>query len=100
MFVGEDGLEIALARPLMYAHYQAADIALQAAALAHGIAESQPFIDGNKRTAELAFLAFLEENGFHLLASESSLAGWIHALSANLTVEELAERIRACLVKP
>ena len=34
---GRDGLESALARPQQYAHYQAADLALQAAVLAHGI---------------------------------------------------------------
>lgn len=46
-----DGLESALARPGTYAHYEDADLALQAAVLAHGIAEGQQFIDGNKRTA-------------------------------------------------
>jgi hypothetical protein len=40
------GLESALARPETYAHYEDADLALQAAVLAHGIAESQCFIDG------------------------------------------------------
>jgi hypothetical protein len=39
-------LEDALARPASYARYQDADIALQAAVLAHGIAETQPFLDG------------------------------------------------------
>lgn len=34
------GLENALGRPRNYAHYQEADLALQAAALAHGAAES------------------------------------------------------------
>ncbi len=33
-----DALEGALARPAQYAHYQQADLALQAAVLAHGIA--------------------------------------------------------------
>lgn len=41
------GLESALARPQFYAHYEAADLAMQAAVLAHGIAETQPFIEGN-----------------------------------------------------
>ncbi len=35
------GLESALARPETYAHYQDADLALQAAVLTHGIAEGQ-----------------------------------------------------------
>ncbi len=47
----QGGLERALNRPLAYAYYQSADLSLQAAALAHGIAEGQYFIDGNKRTA-------------------------------------------------
>lgn len=35
------GLESTIARPETYAHYQDADLALQAAVLAHGIAEGQ-----------------------------------------------------------
>ena len=57
------GLESALARPAAYAHYEDADLAHQAAALAHAIAEGQQFIDGNKRTALVAMLTFLEING-------------------------------------
>ncbi len=52
------GLEGALERPRSYAHYEAADLALQAAVLAHGIAESQTFVDGNKRLALVAMLTF------------------------------------------
>ncbi len=63
-----EGLESALSRPLMYAHYQAADLALQAAVLAHGIAEGQPFIEGNKRTAALACITFLRV-GFDIMYS-------------------------------
>jgi len=55
-----------LARPLFHGHYRQADIATQAAVLAHGIAESQSFIDGNKRTAFVATLLFLRLNGFDL----------------------------------
>jgi death-on-curing protein len=45
------GLESALGRPRNYLLYEQADLALQAATLAHGVAESQTFIDGNKRLA-------------------------------------------------
>ena len=93
-----EGLESALARPLMYAHYHAADLALQAAVLAHGIAEGQPFIEGNKRTAALVCIAFLEENGYKLTASQAELATWILDLSKGETTEELGEHIRAALV--
>ncbi|MBA3264002.1 MAG: Fic family protein [Thermoleophilaceae bacterium] len=53
-------LESALGRLRAYAHYEDADLALQAAVLANGIAESQTFIDGNKRLALVAMLTFLE----------------------------------------
>jgi prophage maintenance system killer protein len=46
-----EALERALGRPSANAHYQEADLALQAAVLAHGIAETQPFVDRNKREA-------------------------------------------------
>jgi death-on-curing family protein len=67
----------ALARPINYAHYGNADLALQAAVLAHGIAETQPFIDGNKRTALVAMLTFLELNGFAVDATDREMAQWI-----------------------
>ena len=54
-----DALEGALGRPASYAHYEQADMALQAAVLAHGIAQSQSFIDGNKRVGLAVALAFL-----------------------------------------
>jgi death on curing protein len=92
------GLEGALARPTSYAHYQHADIALQAAVLAHGIAESQAFLDGNKRLALVAMLTFLEANGHRVDATDPELADWIIRLSAGLTPEQIAEAIRARLV--
>src|ERR1035441_10648106 len=69
-----DGLEGALARPAAPAHYEDADLAHQAATLAHGIAEGQQFIDGNKRTALVAMLTFLEVNGLRVEASDRELA--------------------------
>jgi death on curing protein len=89
------GLEGALARPEAYAHYENADLALQAAALAHGIAETQPFIDGNKRLALVALLTFLEINGVIVEAGDPELAGWILSLSTGAPPADLAERIRA-----
>jgi death on curing protein len=66
-----DALEAALARPRWYAQYGEADLARQAALLAHGIAETQPFIEGNKRTALGTMLIFLDWNGYGLSASQS-----------------------------
>lgn len=91
------GLESALGRPRNYALYEDADLALQAAALAHGIDESQAFIDANKRLALVAMFTFLEVNGLHVEASDPALAAWILGLSAGTTPEQLAELIRAHL---
>jgi death on curing protein len=88
------GLESARGRPRNHAHYQRADLALQAAALAHGIAESQTFIDANKRLALVAMLTFLEVNGFRVDATDPELASWILDLAAGTASEELAEQIR------
>jgi death-on-curing protein len=92
------GLEGAVARPAAYARYENADLAVQAAALAHGLAEGQFFIDGNKRLGLVAMLTFLEINGFRVEATDSELAAWILDLAAGGTAENLAERIRAALI--
>jgi death-on-curing protein len=78
-------------------HYQEADLALQAAALAHGIAESQAFIDGNKRLALVSMLTFLEVNGYQVTATDPELADWIIGLSAGTSPEQLGDLIRARL---
>jgi death on curing protein len=87
-------LESALARPAGYAHYEDADLALQAAVLAHGIAEGQAFLDGNKRLALVAMLTFLELNEQRLDATDPELADWIIGLSADLMPADLAGLIR------
>jgi len=59
----EHGLESALAQPRNAYLYGNGDRADLAAAYAFHIAENQAYIDGNKRTAMLAALYFLEING-------------------------------------
>jgi death on curing protein len=44
----------------------------KAAAHAFFLAESQPFVDGNKRTAALALTVFLDLNGYELLEAEDT----------------------------
>ena len=85
----------ALAQPRSYADYEDADIALQAAVLAHGIAESQAFIDANKRLALVAMLTFLELNGYRVEASDPDLADWMLSFSSGTTPQQLAPP-RAC----
>jgi len=91
------GLESALARPETYAHYQDADLALQATVLAHGIAEGQQFIDGNKRTALITMLVFLEINGWRIEASDPELADWILSFSRGATPEAVARPVSAAM---
>ena len=93
------GLESALDRPRTYAYYQNADLAFQAAVLAHGIAEGQYFIEGNKRVALEAMRTFLLINGYTITAPQVDRAAWILDLSAGGTVEELAKRIRSTLIR-
>jgi prophage maintenance system killer protein len=71
-----------------------ADIALQAAVLAHGIAEGQPFLDGNKRIAYLACKAFLRKNGYRFTIAEEVIAGWILQLSTGRGADWLAIQLR------
>jgi len=59
----ESGLESALALPMTMFFYDQGDLFDLAAAYAYHLAENQPFIDGNKRTAITTALAFLEFNG-------------------------------------
>ena len=53
---------------------------------AHGIAETQPFVDGNKLTGTgrdpLTELTFLELNGFAVNTTDRELADWIISSSS------------------
>ena len=53
--------------------------------LARGIAESQAFLDGNKRLALVAMLTCLEANGYRVDVTDPELADWIIRLSVGLT---------------
>lgn len=89
------GLESAVMRPQNAAHYEDdADIPLQAAYLAHAIAEGQIFVEGNKRTALVCMETFLEVNGWWLTADDDELADWMINLSRGLSVYDLAQLIR------
>ena len=59
----EHGLESAIAQPQNVYFYGNGDLYEIAAAYAYHLAESQAYLDGNKRTAVEAALDFLEING-------------------------------------
>lgn len=65
-------LESALARAQQLHAYgePAPDRADLATALAYGLARNHPFVDGNKRTAHVAYRTFLALNGVELVATD------------------------------
>ena len=79
-------------RPQFLAHYADADLVEQAAALANGISRSQAFVDGNKRAAYVATLAFLFRNGYSLAADRLDFATRLTGLADPLLSPEDADR--------
>jgi death on curing protein len=63
-------LESALARARQHFSHGESDLFTLAAALAHGIANNHPFLDGGKRTAFVMAALFLETNGWYVAAPE------------------------------
>lgn len=65
-------MESALARPENLFAYSERKLTLYdlAAAYAFGIARSHPFVDGNKRTAAIVSMAFLDRNGIQINAPQ------------------------------
>src|SRR5215469_13375786 len=73
-------LESALLRAQTAAYYQQADLVEQAAVLIGGIAFAHAFLDGNKRTAAVAGVAFLDRNGLHVSTVGDQLGRHIESL--------------------
>lgn len=82
--VRDEGLfESALARPSQLAQYGEPDVADLAAAYAYGLARNHPFVDGNKRTAFMTAVFFLELNGHRFTANEVDATLQTLALAAS-----------------
>jgi death-on-curing protein len=100
--VRDEGLlESALARPQQLHAYgdPAPDLAGLAAALAYGLARNHPFMDGNKRTAHVAYRTFLGLNGAELAATDEEKYVTMLALAEGKLAERdfaawLRERLR------
>lgn len=79
----ENALESALARPRhRYAYARKVDLPALAASYGYGLARNHPFRDGNKRTAFVVMVVFLELNGRELAASEAEVVTMMLRLSA------------------
>ena len=90
-------LESALARPQQLFAYgdPPPDLAALAASLAFGLARNHPFVDGNKRTAHVAYRVFLALNDAELEASSEEK--YLHMLSlaeGSVTEAEFADWLR------
>ena len=75
-------LESALAKPKnIYSYESVVSISRLAAAYAFGIVRNHPFTDGNKRTALVVALLFIEMNGYRLSATPEERYGIFYALA-------------------
>lgn len=97
-----DGVASAVAQPQQT--YAGEDLYegpfLKAAVLAHGLAESQGFVDGNKRTALTAALTFLKVNGQNVPKAENRLYDAIMSIAKKeMSKEELADLLRDLVVE-
>ena len=91
----EDSLESALGAPVNDYFYRVADLFEIAASYAFHTAQAQACLDGIKRTAVLAALAFLQINGVTTQLDSMPLYEALVAVAERrMTKAELAERFR------
>ncbi len=75
-------LDSALQRPVFLWHYESPSLFDMATAYAFGIAKNHPFVDGNKRTAFVVSVLFLDLNGLTCNAGEVDATETFLALAA------------------
>lgn len=91
----EGALRSALDRPVNKWHYEGAELPELAAAYAFGLAKNHPFVDGNKRIAFIAMVAFLRKSGIAFRPEQAQSTAIILAVAAGEVSEEsLARWIR------
>ena len=90
----QPGLESAIMRPQMASFYEDADILIQTAVLIEGIAMAHSFIDGNKRTALLAGVTFLDINGYELQDARNVIGKRIEDLVVTRDTKQFREWLR------
>jgi death-on-curing protein len=80
-------------------------LTLKAAALLHSLTANHPFVDGNKRTAWLATVVFLRDNGATVVAPDAydgQITDLVLALAAGelRDVNDIADRLAAMVNGP
>ena len=94
VYGGSDGvrdegiLESALGRPENLAAYGEPSVFELAAAYGFGIVRNHPFVDGNKRTAFLTAVLFMQLNGYSLAADEPEATAVMLAFAGGEVSEE------------
>lgn len=98
----ESAIESALARPRDRWRYDPkASLADLAAAYAFGLARNHGYVDGNKRVALVAMVAFLDRNGWELTATNPAAHQTILGVAAGTVTEaDLAQWIERNLRLP
>ncbi|MGH3361924.1 MAG: type II toxin-antitoxin system death-on-curing family toxin, partial [Nocardioides sp.] len=90
-------LESAVARPgaTVFGEEAYPDLPRKAAALCHSLARNHPLVDGNKRLALAATIAFLGLNGRRLTLTNDEAYDLIHGIASGVVddVEAIAVRL-------
>lgn len=83
-------LEAAITRPHTAAGGQLKypTVEMAAAALLHAMVQDHPFHDGNKRTAIVSFLVFLDHNNFVYIGEENDLFDTVLKVASRKMIEE------------
>jgi death-on-curing protein len=91
----ENALEAALARPRhRWSYSPGVGLGELAAAYAFGLMQDHPYVDGNKRTALVVLVAFLDLNGVEVTATSGEAFEVVLAVAAGeMTEAELADWI-------
>jgi len=84
----EGGLRSALERPINKWHYESAELPELAAAYAFALAKNHAFVDGNKRIAFIAMVAFLRKNGVPFKPDQAQATAMILAVASGEVSEE------------
>lgn len=91
-------LASSIMRPQTAAHYEQADLIVQAAYLIAGLTMAHAFLDGNKRTAAIAGDTFLLLNGHEITDVSDAYGRQIEALvTYQDSLEEATKRLIAWL---
>jgi len=91
-------LESAVARPQASAFGRDAypDIVSKAAGLLHSLVLNHPFLDGNKRTAVLAMLVFVDMNGYQLCWDQKEALNFVLRLAeGKIEIEDVVSYLRS-----